>query len=383
MQEPPTSIIQPSPTHGPRFLRADNGAPPEPPRPPKPKLKKLRLALVVFGLSVLAVISTVFGMLMAVASDLPSLDSKSQYRAAENSVLYPRGPECQKLDESCPRIAKVTGNLNRILVDEGEISPNLKNAVIAIEDRRFYSHEGVDYTGIARALTQDVLRRKATQGGSTITQQFVKNALSAQGDRSVFQKLLEAALAYHLERKWSKQKVLTQYLNSVYFGNGAYGVEAAVRTYFGKTPGPGGDPAAEHVEPAEAALLAGMIASPSMYDPVENPQKARERRNQVLKRMLEQRMIGRTEYETGLRRALPARGEVRPPRPDSRQPYFSSWLTQQLVDRYRPGPVFGGGLRIRTTLDPELQQAAEVSVRSKIGDEDPDVSLVAIENKTA
>ena len=203
----------------------------------------------------------------------------------------------------------------------------------------------MDYKGIGRALGQDLLRRRAAQGGSTITQQFVKNALSAQGDRSVFQKLREAALAYHLERKWSKQKVLTQYLNSVYFGNGAYGVEAAVRTYFGKTPGPGGDPAAEHVEPAEAALLAGMIASPSMYDPIENPDKARAAAQRGSERMLEQRMIGRTEYETARRRALPARSEVRPPRPDSEQPYFSSWLTQQLVDRYRPGVVFGGGLQ--------------------------------------
>ena len=107
--------------------------------------------------------------------------------------------------------------------------------MIAIEDRRFYEHEGVDYKGIARALGPGHPRQQsAVQGGSTITQQFVKNALAAQGDRSVFQKLREAALAYHLERKWTKQKVLTQYLNSVYFGNGAYGVEAAVRTYFGE-----------------------------------------------------------------------------------------------------------------------------------------------------
>ena len=155
MQEPPTSTIQQPPARGPRFVRSGNGdgATPEPPRPPKPRLKKLRLALVILGLSVLALISTVFGMLMAVASDLPSLDSEAQFRAAENSVLYPSGPDCRKLDpETCPRIAKLTGNLNRILVEEGDISPNLKNAVIAIEDRRFYSHEGVDYTGIARAL---------------------------------------------------------------------------------------------------------------------------------------------------------------------------------------------------------------------------------------
>src|SRR5215203_3025920 len=408
MQEPPTSIIQPSPTHGPRFLRADNGAPPEPPRPPKPKLKKLRLALVVFGLSVLAVISTVFGMLMAVASDLPSLDSKSQYRAAENSVLYPRGPECQKLDESCPRIAKVTGNLNRILVDEGDISPNLKNAVIAIEDRRFYSLEGVDYTGIARALTQDILRRKAAQGGSTITQQFVKNALSAQGDRSVFQKLREAALAYHLERQWSKEKILTQYLNTVYFGNGAYGVEAAARTYFGNgdelderesatddagvtlAPPPSSteeepDPEAREsrlLSPAEAALLAGMISSPSMYDPLQHPVAARQRRDLVLSRMLDQKMITKAEYEEAVRQALPDEDQVDPPDVESDQPYFTSWVTGQLLDRYTAAQVFSGGLEIKTTIDPELQSAAENAIAGRLAGIGPSASLVAIDNDT-
>ena len=192
--------------------------------------------------------------------------------------------------------------------------------MIAIEDRRFYSHQGVDYTGIARALAQDVLRRKAAQGGSTITQQFVKNALSAQGDRSVFQKLREAALAYHLERKWSKEKILTQYLNTVYFGNGAYGVEAAARTYFGDgdepderasatdkagvTVQPPPAPSQEEqdrpdaresrvLSPAEAALLAGMISSPSMYDPLQHPVGARQRRDLVLSRMLDQKMITR------------------------------------------------------------------------------------------
>ncbi len=346
-----------------------------PPGPARPKLKRLRLALILAGLGLLAVISTVFGMMTAVSSDLPALENEAEYRAARNSLLLADNKRREP-------IAKLTGNNNRILLDEQQISPTLENAVVSIEDRRFYRHGGVDYKGIGRALGQDILRRRAAQGGSTITQQFVKNALSAQGDRSVFQKLREAALAYHLERKWSKEKVLTQYLNSVYFGNGAYGVEAAVRTYFGKRPGPGGDPAAQHVEPAEAALLAGMIASPSMYDPVENPRRARERRNQVLERMLEQGMIGRTEYESALRRALPARSEVHPPRPDSKQPYYSSWLTQQLVDRYRPGVVFGGGLRIKTTLDPELQQAAEQAVSGKLAGVGPNASLVAIENKT-
>jgi penicillin-binding protein 1A len=407
MQEPPTSIIQPSPTHGPRFVR-ENGAPPEPPRPPKPKLKKLRVALVAFGLSVLAVISTVFGMLMAVASDLPSLDSAAQFRAAENSVLYPRGPECPKLDPSCPRIAKLTGNLNRILVREGEISPNLKNAVIAIEDRRFYTHEGVDYTGIARALTQDILRRRAAQGGSTITQQFVKNALSAQGDRTVFQKLREAALAYHLERKWSKEKILTQYLNTVYFGNGAYGVEAAARTYFGNgdepderesatndagvTLAPAPTPTQEEqdpdaresrvLSPAEAALLAGMISSPSMYDPLQHQAAARQRRDLVLSRMLEQKMITPGEYKDALRQALPDEDQVDPPDVESDQPYFTSWVTGQLLDRYTAGQVFSGGLEIKTTIDPELQAAAEQAIAGRLAGIGPSASLVAIDNDT-
>ena len=109
----------------------------------------------------------------------------------------------------------------------------MKEAVVAIEDQRFYEHRGVDFQGIARAIYQDVLSGSASQGASTITQQFVKNALAAQDDRTIFQKLREAALAYQLERNWSKDKIITEYLNSIYFGEGAYGIEAAARTYFG------------------------------------------------------------------------------------------------------------------------------------------------------
>jgi penicillin-binding protein 1A len=391
MNEPPTSTL-------PRTSAADwglgvgddsrpgsgNG---RPPRYPRTRVKKLRLALILLGLAVLALVSTLFGMLMAVASDLPSLENQAEYKKAKNSVLLADNPNGRTV------IGRLTGNKNRILLTEGEISPMIKNAVIAIEDRRFYEHEGVDYKGIARALWQDILRQKAVQGGSTITQQFVKNALSAQGNRSVFQKLREAALAYHMERRWSKQKIITQYLNSVYFGNGAYGIESAMRTYFG-----GGDDqeeleaaglaepqpeiGARDATPAEAAMLAGMIASPAAYDPVENPRRATARRNLVLRRMLEQGMIGREEYEDALAVEVPTEEDVHPPSLDSSQPYFSSWLTQQLVDRYRPGLVFGGGLQIKTTLDPELQAAAEEAVAGRLGAIGPSASLVAIENRT-
>ena len=409
MPEPPTPIIHPTATRSERFQRK-NGVPAQPPAAPpprKPKLKKLRLALVFGGLSILALISTVFGMLMAVASDLPSLENRAQYDRAENSVLYADTPGCKDLekDVACRQIAKLTGNQNRILVGEGEISPNVKNAVIAIEDRRFYAHKGVDYTGIGRALVQDVLKRRAAQGGSTITQQFVKNALDAQADRSVFQKLREAALAYHLERQWPKDKILTQYLNTVYFGNGAYGIEAAVRTYFGDGDEPderaGADDAgvsyappveeeeqdpdareAIDVAPHEAALLAGMIASPTMYDPVEHPQAATARRNAGLQRMLDMKAITQSQYDEAIRQSLPAEDDIDPPNSESQQPYFTSWMTEHLLKIYRPGKVFAGGLNVKTTIDPELQQAAESAIVGRLAGVGPDAALVAIKNST-
>jgi penicillin-binding protein 1A len=328
------------------------------------------------GLSVLALISTVFGMMMAVAEDLPTLENAAEFRAAKNSILL--------ADRDGKQIAKLTGNNNRILVSETDISPNIENAIVAIEDKRFYEHKGVDYAAIGRALWQDVSQRETISGASTITQQFVKNALSAQGSRTVFQKLREAALAYHLERQWSKQKILTQYLNTVYFGNGAYGIESAVRTYFGKgRPGLGQDDrAARGATPAEAALLAGMISSPSQYDPVENPVAAQKRRDQVLDAMLAQGKITPFDHSEAKRQALPTADDIEPPKPDSEQPYFSTWVTQQLVDRYGSGRVFGGGLKITTTIDLAYQKAAEQAVDESLADYGPSASLVMIENKT-
>src|SRR5215211_7362211 len=389
MQPPQTPTLLRTPAQVDVPIVQPDGSMPSPPRR-RPKLKKLRLALILLGLSVLALVSTVFGMLMAVASDLPALENQTEYRNARNSTL---------LADNGKEIATLTGNRNRILLGPRGISPNIKNAVIAIEDQRFYSHKGVDYKGIARAMWQDLLRQTAAQGGSTITQQFVKNALSAQGHRSVFQKMREAALAYHLERKWSKNKVLTEYLNTVYFGNGAYGVESAMRTYFGTgdqvQTGPTGlardaeqqrQQQGEHLAtsatPAEAALLAGMIASPSLYDPVDNRHRAEQRRNEVLKDMYDQGSLTRQGYLDAVRKGLPGESQIATHRRDSSQPYFSSWLTQQLVDRCRPGVVFGGGLRVRTTIDPQLQKSAVQAISGRLTGVGPDASLVAIDNKT-
>jgi penicillin-binding protein 1A len=366
----------------------EDGGPPE-----RPKLKKLRLALVLGGLGFIALISTVFGMMMAVASDIPALEDEARFKAAKNSVLL---ADSEERDE----LARLTGNENRVLLQEHQISPYIKNAVIAIEDKRFFEHRGVDYRGIARALWADVSSGSAQQGASTITQQFVKNALAAQGDRSVFQKLREAAAAYHLEKKWSKQKILTQYLNSVYFGNGAYGIESAMRTYFGEANGhldvngePVVDPVTgepynfqEHPEaatatPEQAALLAGIIASPSAYDPLQDVTAAKARRDLVLDRMLEQGFITQAEHDDAVDPIPPRKEKVNPPQPDSDEPYFTTWVTQQAVEKFGADRVFGGGMEIKTTLDPELQAAAEIAT-GQIAGVGPDVSLVTIENAT-
>ena len=343
----------------------------------RPTYYRWRLLVTLLGLSVLALVSTVFGMMMAVAQDLPELESQNEFREARNSVLYATGAGGKKT-----RLAILTGAENRILVDSGDISSNVKRAVVAIEDQRFYSHKGVDYKGIARALWEDVRQQRAAQGASTITQQFVKNALVAQKNRSLFQKLKEAALAYQLERKWTKEKILTEYLNTVYFGQGAYGIESAARVYFGWNH-PDCEPrCAKVLEPAEAALLAGMIASPAAYNPVQNPTAAIQRRNLVLQRMQDQTLITTSERMQAERTALPPRNRIQTPKKVSLAPYFTAWIEDQLVDRYGSGNAFAGGLQIKTTLDLELQKAAEQAIATRLGGIGPSAALVAIDNDT-
>ncbi len=301
----------------------------------KPKVKKRRLLLVLIPLSVLAAISTVFGMMMALAADLPNLESAKEFKTARNSVLE---------DRLGRPLGILTSDRNRVLVPFSQISPFMKNAIISIEDRRFYENAGVDVRGIGRAFVQDAIGGGGRQGGSTITQQFVKNALEAQDQRTVFQKLRESALAYHLTRKWSKNKILTEYLNSIYFGNGAYGIESAARVYFGADPnhigcGTRARPCAKELEAHEAALLAGVVANPSAFDPVAHPQAATRRRNVVLQKMLQQGKLTRPEYDAAIAEPLP--GKVVPPSVDTKAPYFTTWVSQQLVEQ------FGAAARLR------------------------------------
>jgi len=343
----------------------------------KPRLKKLRVLFVLFGLSILAVVSLVFGMMTAVSRDLPAIYDFAQFKASRNSEVY---------DSTGEPIGTLTSDQNKILLTSGQISPNVKNAVVAVEDSRFYEHEGVDFQGIGRALVRDLLSQSAQQGGSTITEQFVKEALAAQESRTILQKFREAALAYRLENHWSKDKILTEYLNTVYFGEGAYGIEAAARTYFGAAhPGCGTpeEPCAAVLEPWEAAMLAAIINSPSAYNPKFFPENALARRNLVLEKMYEQGYISETQLAEGAQQALPAPSEIEAPTLDSRAPYFTAWLRQQLVERYGAAKTFFGGLKVKSTLNLRLQRAAEEAVSSQLGYLPPTASVVVINNHNA
>ena len=361
--------IPPAPTTAP-------GPPPPPPKQ-KPRLKKLRVLFVLLGLGVLAVVSMVFGMMAAVSQDLPAIYNFAQYKSSKNSIV---------VDANGETIGTLSSDQNKILLSSGQISPNIKNAVVSIEDARFYEHSGVDFEGIGRALVKDVLSMSAAQGASTITQQFVKNALEAQGDRTLFVKFKEAALAYRLEHHWSKDKILTEYLNTVYFGQGAYGIEAAARTYFGAAhPGCGTEtePCASVLEPWEAAMLAGIIQSPSAYDPKAFPENTLARRNLVLERMSEQGYISPDQMREGQQQALPSDSSIEPPSLDSRAPYFTAYLRQQLLERYGPAKAFFGGLKVKSTLDMRLQEAAEEAVSSYLGYSPATASVVVIDNHNA
>jgi penicillin-binding protein 1A len=353
--------------------------PPEPPARVRPRVKKRRLLAIFLPLGILAIVSTLFGMMMAVASDLPDLENRKEYQDARNSVL---------MDSQGQTLGVLTNNQSRVLVRYQDLSPYMVNAIIAIEDRRFYENSGVDVRGIGRALVQDVLSRQAAQGGSTIAQQFVKNALRAQSDRTVFQKMREAALAYHLTRKWPKSKILTEYLNSIYFGNGAYGVESAARTYFGNQPdhqdcGTRTSLCVKQLKPDEAALIAGVVANPTAYDPVAHPQAALARRNLVLKDMFDQGLLPLREYRDARVQALPAPIDIKPPTVRGEAPYFTTWIRQQLVDQFGARKAFEGGLKIHTTLDLDLQKAAQNAVSKYLSNPaGPSAAVVAIDNKS-
>ena len=368
--------------------------------PRRPRVRKLRLFFILFGLGVLAVVSTVFGMMMAVASDLPQIENQAEYKQAlHNSYVY---------DDHWNKIGILAPPNNEVIDTYGQLGPTMRDAIISVEDRRFWTDPGVDVKGIARAFLADATGRNV-EGASTIAEQFVKNALTQEDNRTVFEKLREAAMAFHLTHEWTKVKILTEYLNAIYFGNGAYGVESAARVYFGdrlgydpSDPDSGGcgDPplhsCASKLTPGEAALLAGMVANPSAFNPVAFPQAAWTRRDLVLKDMLHQHYINQAQYEnaTSLKTdPLPTAKDIEQPQEPPAAPYFTSWVAPQIISalearglspqdaQYR---AYYGGLKVQTTIDLRMQQAAEQAVSEDLpeGANEPVATLVAIDNKT-
>jgi penicillin-binding protein 1A len=350
---------------------------------PKRRLKRLRMIAIVSAVLLLGIVSFAFGMFVSIASDLPSLTRFSQFKDAQSSVL---------LDDLGHPIG-VLSQQNRVIVKPERIPQIVKEAVISIEDKRFYTNSGVDIRSVARAFVQDVLHRGSVQGASTIEQQFIKNALQAQSHRTILEKFRETGLAWELAHKWSKEKILTAYLNTIYFGHGAYGIEAAAQTYFGQDVNhvgcglPGKPLCVEQLAPWEAALLAGIIQSPTGYDPTTHPVAARERRDLVLHEMLEQGYITGSVYGESIKQALPAPKAVQAPQVQTVEGvdagYFTNWVQQQVIERYGPQRTFAGGLRVKTTFDLELQRAAEAAANSLLpGPSGPSAAMVVIENST-
>jgi penicillin-binding protein 1A len=239
----------------------------------------------------------------------------------------------------------------RIFVPLAQVPKALKDAVIATEDARFYSHWGVDPMGVARAVYQNFRHGRIVEGGSTITQQLAK-VLFLTPDKSLDRKLKEAVLAVELERRYSKDRLLEMYLNQIYFGHGAFGVEAASRTFFGK--------AVKELSMPAAALLAGLPKAPSTYSPFDHPDAAKRRRAIVLTRMVDVGVLKEAEAKS----LAAAKLELVPPeRRRTTGQYYLEYVQQALESAYGADLVFKGGLQVYTTLSPTMQLKAEQSLR--------------------
>ena len=274
------------------------------------------------------------------------------------------------------------GNLfsdeNRILVSYGQIPDDLKSAVIATEDKSFYQHPGISLRGITRALIANVRERRIAQGGSTLTQQLVRNLFLSQ-ERTWRRKLLEIIISLKLEQRFSKDEILTFYLNEVFFGRNSYGVEAAAQTYFGKH--------VSDITLGEAAMLAGLPQKPSDYAPrPDNMEAALERREVVLKAMLDAGYIGEDEYE----RALSEELTILPPRDVSYKglshPYFTTYVINEVKEILGHRALLSEGLNVYTTINRDMQSAAERILPEKVEEySNRDISqgaLMTIDPKT-
>ena len=271
-------------------------------------------------------------------------------------------------------LGSIPAEKNRQPVSLAQTSSWMAKATIAIEDRRFYQHGGIDFQGIARAAVNDIKAGRTVEGGSTITQQLVRNLYIENHQRTFERKVVEACLAIKLHRRHEPDWILSQYMNTVYYGNHAYGVEAAAQTYFSRH--------AKKLSLLQAALLAGLPQAPSVYDPFERPQRALQRRNAVLKALYENGDIGYANYQEALR---VTDLKLRPGKIYSRirEPYFFGYVRDELIRKYGAETVRSGGLKVYTTIDRRMQSAANRAVTEELYyDDDPASAVVAIDPRS-
>jgi penicillin-binding protein 1A len=315
----------------------------------------------VVGLATLAVLGA-GGAVFAYGSSC-NLSSLRPVKIGQNSFVYAANGSL---------LGSIPAERNRQEVKAKDMSPWIGKATVAIEDRRFYEHGGLDVEGIARAAVADVRAGRVVEGGSTITQQLVRN-LYISKERTVKRKLKEACLATKLDHRWSKQRILTTYLNQVYYGNHAYGIEAASRTYFSRP--------AREITLSEAALLAGLTQAPSVYNPFVAPARVVARRNEVLTAMLQTALVTPRQYRKASRAPL----RLRPGRlySEIREPYFFGYVRDKLVEKYGAAQVARGGLSVYTTIRPRYQRLAEKAIRETLDlPTDPAAALISVQPGT-
>ncbi len=329
------------------------------------RVRWFRVSFVVLLLALIGIASAMFGLMTAVAQDLPALEQFSVPQPEQIGTIYARD------GRKWVPISTLRNERSRKIVAPTGISKPMRDAIISVEDRRFLQHRGFDPSGILRAVSRRFLSG-TQEGGSTITQQLVKNAFVGQ-ERTVRRKIREIALAYQLEREWSdKQRILASYLNLIYFGNGCYGIDTASRYYFGV--------GADKLDIADSATLAGIVRSPTTYDPIKSPEKMLERRNLVIGLMAKEGYISVPAAEVAKRKDLLPdikRDGFKATR--SEFPYFVDYVVEQLKNAYGADRTFGGGFKVYTTLDIQRQRQAEASVRRGLNGVGPDGALVSIE----
>ncbi len=317
--------------------------------PKRPILR--RVILIGFWGVVLALVAglgVAAGIFAAFLKDLPSLDGLEEYQPSVATTLY------TDRDEPFHSFYEQ----RRILVPLDRIPAHLKQAVLAVEDARFFEHHGLSARAIARALIMNVLARRKAQGGSTITQQLARG-LFLTPEKNLSRKIKEALLSVEIEKRYSKEKILELYCNLIYFGHGAYGVEAAAQTYFKK-------PVAE-LTLAEAAMLAGLPNAPNRFSPIVDPERARRRRDHVLNRMVEEKFIARADADAASRTPF---NETLFTRSSVVAPYFVEHVRQILEETYGAYALYNTGLKVYTTLNLRMARAAEEALVGGLRDLD-------------